>query len=84
MNKKNLIKTSINPNEFYIPIQRSNTVDGYQEIYTDNELKYYTDTNTLSTGSISGNFLGSSDLTDNISKTGANNQLLYQSMLMNA
>jgi hypothetical protein len=66
-------------NEFYLTLQKSNLTNGFQEIYTDNELKYYTDTNTLSTGSIVGNFLGSSTLGTNINKTGANNQLLFQS-----
>ena len=33
-------------NEFYLTLQQSNSTDGVQEIYTDNELKYYTDTNT--------------------------------------
>jgi len=75
---KNIIKSSLNPNEFYIPLQISNSSNGYQQLYTDNELKYYTDTNTLSTNSISGNFIGSSDSADNISKQGANNQLLFQ------
>jgi hypothetical protein len=75
---KNIIKSSLNPNEFYIPLRVSNSSDGYQQLYTDNELKYYTDTNTLSTNSISGNFIGSSDSADNISKQGANNQLLFQ------
>ena len=65
-------------NEFYLTLQQSNSTDGVQEIYTDNELKYYTDTNTLSTGSIVGNFLGSSTLGTNLNKPGASNQLLYQ------
>jgi len=65
-------------NEFYLTLQQSNSTDGVQQIYTDNELKYYTDTNTLSTGSIVGNFLGSSTLGSNLNEPGANNQLLYQ------
>jgi hypothetical protein len=67
-----------NSNEFYIPLRKNNLIDGFQEIYTDNELKYYTDTNTLSTGSIVGNFIGSSYLATNMNKPEANNQLLYQ------
>ena len=65
-------------NEFYLTLQQSNSTDGVQQIYTDNELKYYTDTNTLSTGTIVGNFLGSSTLGTNLNKPGASNQLLYQ------
>lgn len=65
-------------NEFYLTLQQSNSTDGVQQIYTDNELKYYTDTNTLSTGTIVGNFLGSSTLGTNLNKQGASNQILYQ------
>lgn len=65
-------------NEFYLTLQQSNSTDGVQQIYTDNELKYYTDTNTLSTGSIVGNFIGSSTLGTNLNEPGASNQLLYQ------
>lgn len=65
-------------NEFYLTLQQSNSTDGVQQIYTDNELKYYTDTNTLSTDFIIGNFLGSSTLGTNLNKPGASNQLLYQ------